>query len=174
MCGLERAFTAFGGVPQHVPFDQMRSVMLDDHRPGGGRLLEHPEFLRFAAHGHFNVRACRPYRAQTKGNVERPIGYLRTNVLYGRQLLGDGDLADPCTRWVSDVANVRVHGTTHVRPVDRWATEEVAHLQPLAARPYQSLLLGPGPATPRVDHVRPRVQVEQRGLAAYAALTEGR
>ena len=174
MCGLERAFAAFGGVPQHVLFDQLKSVILEDHRPGGGRLLENPEFLRFAAHWQFGIRACRPYRAQTKGKVERPIGYVRQNFLYGRQFLGDGDLADQCTRWLRDVANVRRHGTTGVRPVDRWASDEVACLQPLAVRPYQSLLLGPGPAAPRVDQVMPRVRVERRGLAAYAALTEER
>ena len=35
MLGLERAFQVFGGVPQHVLFDQMKSVIVEDHRPGG-------------------------------------------------------------------------------------------------------------------------------------------
>jgi transposase len=60
MLGLERAFQSFGGVPQHVLFDQMKSVIVEDHRPGGGRILENPEFLRFAAHWGFRIRACRP------------------------------------------------------------------------------------------------------------------
>ena len=174
MLGIERAFAAFGGVPRHVLFDQMKSVVIDDQRPDGGRLLTNPEFLRFAAHWHFGVRACRPYRAQTKGKVERPIHYLRHNFLYGRTFLGDGDLADQCTRWLQDVANVRVHGTLHERPVDRWRTTELATLQPLAARPYQSLLLPAEAPLVRVDAVAPRVTVERRGLASYAALAEGR
>ena len=173
MLGLERAFAAFGGVPQHVLFDQLKSVIVDDQRPDGGRLLANPEFLRFAAHWNFQVRACRPYRAQTKGKVERPIHYLRNNFLYGRTFLGDGDLADQCTRWVQDVANVRVHGTLHERPVERWATTERAALQPLAARPYQSLLLPTAAPPPCIDQIAPRVSVERRGLATYAALTEG-
>ena len=73
-----------------------------------------------------------------------------------------------------DVANARVHGTLHERPVDRWTTTERATLQPLAARPYQSLLLPASAPTPRVVHVTPRVTVERRGLATYAALTERR
>ena len=174
MLGLERGFATFGGVPQEVLFDQMKSVVVDDQRLDGGRLLVNPEFLRFAAHWNFKVRACRPYRAQTKGKVERPIHYLRHNFLYGRTLLGDGDLADQCTRWVRDVANVRVHGTLRERPVDRWMTAERAALQPLAARPYQSLLLPATPPPPRVDAVAPRVAVEQRGLATYATLAEAR
>lgn len=173
MLGLERAFAAFGGVPQHVLFDQMKSVIVEDQRPDGGRLLRNAEFLRFAAHWQFQVRACRPYRAQTKGKVERPIHYLRDNFLYGRTFLGDGDLDDQCARWVREVANVRVHGTLRERPVDRWATTERATLQPVAAHPYQSVLRPTASPPPRLDAVAPRVTVERRGLATYAALTGG-
>src|SRR2546422_1338483 len=31
--GLERAFAAFGGVPHEILFDQMKSVIVEDHRP---------------------------------------------------------------------------------------------------------------------------------------------
>ena len=172
MLGLERAFSAFDGVPQEVLFDQMKAVIVADHRPGGGRLLENPEFLRFAAHWGFRIRACRPYRARTKGKVERPIRYLRSNFLYGRTFLGDADLADQCGRWVTEVANQRVHGTTREIPAVRWARDERVALLPLAARPYRSLVLAstrpsPGPR----PHV-PTVTVERRDLASYAALAE--
>jgi transposase len=170
MLGLERAFQAFGGVPQHVLFDQMKGVIVEDHRPGGGRLLENPEFLRFAAHWSFRIRACRPYRARTKGKVERPVGYLRSNFLYGRTFLGDADLADQCARWLAEVANQRVHGTTKEVPAIRFARDEQALLQPLAARPYRSLLLVPEP-TPKLTAVSvPAVAVERRALGEYATL----
>ena len=41
------------------------------------------EFLRFAAHWGFLPRSCRPYRARTKGKVERPIRYVRESFFYG-------------------------------------------------------------------------------------------
>jgi len=169
MLGLERAFAAFGGVPHEILFDQMKSVILDDHRPTGGRLLENPEFLRFAAHWGFRIRACRPYRAKTKGKVERPVGYLRGNFLYGRTFLGDADLADQCTRWLAR-ANQRVHGTTRVIPGTRLVEEQSA-LLPLAARPYRSLVLPPPapPPAPRPTR-RPPVLVERRALASYSQL----
>jgi transposase len=170
MLGLERAFQTFGGVPQHVLFDQMKSVIVEDHRPAGGRLLENPEFLRFAAHWGFRIRACRPYRARTKGKVERPVGYVRRNFLYGRTFLGDADLADQCARWLSEIANQRVHGTTKAVPAARFAQDEQALLQPLAARPYHSLLLAPeAPPAPRRS-LAPAVAVERRALTAYAEL----
>jgi hypothetical protein len=60
----------------------------------------------------FRARACRAYRAKTKGKVERPIRYLRENFFYGRQLLNDADLDAQLQRRLSDVTNVRQHATT--------------------------------------------------------------
>lgn len=57
-------------------------MIVDDERPNDGKLLANPEFLRFAAHWGFRIRACRPYRAQTKGKVERPVSYLPSGALY--------------------------------------------------------------------------------------------
>jgi transposase len=169
MLGLERAFAAFGGVPHEILFDQMKSVILDDQRPHGGRLLENPEFLRFAAHWGFRIRACRPFRAKTKGKVERPVGYLRGNFLYGRTFLGDADLADQCARWLVR-ANQRLHGTTRVVPLSRLPEDQAVFL-PLAARPYRSLVLTPPalPPAPRPTRTPP-VTVERRALASYSEL----
>jgi transposase len=174
MLGLERAFAAFGGVPREILFDQMKSVIVEDHRPTGGRLLENPEFLRFAAHWGFRIRACRPYRARTKGKVERPIRYLRDNFLYCPTFLGDADLADQGARWLTEVANQRVHGTTREIPAVRFARDERAALQPLAGRPYRSLVLPPPTPAQAPRPLVSRVAVERRGLATYAALAEWR
>src|SRR2546422_10568261 len=145
----------------------MKSVIVEDHRPTGGRLLENPEFLRFAAHWGFRIRACRPYRAKTKGKVERPVGYLRGNFLYGRTFLGDADLADQCARWLTR-ANQRVHSTTRVVPLSRLAEEQAAFF-PLAARPYRSLVLTLPPPQPKPPRTLP-VEVEPRSLASYVSL----
>jgi len=92
--GLEESFAFFGGVPHELVFDQMKAVITRDDRAHSGRPVENMEFLRFAAHWGFKARACRPYRAQTKGKVERPIRYVRWSFAYGREFLGDGDLAE--------------------------------------------------------------------------------
>lgn len=169
--GLESAFAYFGGVPRELLFDQLKAVILDDQRPQGGRVLENPEFLRFAAHWGFRIRACRPYRAQTKGKVERPIRYVRQSFLYGRAFAGDADLQAQAFAWLDQVANPRVHGTTREVPRERFEREERAVLGPLATRPYRSLVLLPEP-TPLPAPVPglPRIRVERRPLTAYAAL----
>jgi len=173
---LEAAFTYLGGVPRELLFDQMRSVIVDDQRAVGGRVLENPEFLRFATHWGFRIRACRPYRAQTKGKVERPVRYVRDNLVYGREFLGDGDLNAQSLLWLDHTANRRVHGTTHEVPRERFERDERGVLQALPPGRYTPLVLPPHRLTrtesaagnPRTRH--PAVEVERRPLAAYTQL----
>ena len=164
--GLESAFARFGGVPGELLFDQMRSVVISDDRTGGGGLVLNAEFVRFAAHWGFMARSCRPHRARTKGKVERPIRYLRENFFYGRTFVNDADLNEQATRWVDGTANVRRHGTTGERPVDRFERDERCALGPLAGRPYRRL--GATQASAPAPRRTPAVQVQQRSLADYA------
>ena len=73
----ERAFLAFGGVPQEVLYDNMRTVVIERNAYGRGVHRFHAGFLDYARHAGFLPRLCQPYRAQTKGKVERFIGYLK-------------------------------------------------------------------------------------------------
>jgi transposase len=171
--GLEDAFRYFGGVPQELLFDQMKAVITRDLRLEGGALIRNLEFLRFAHHWGFTPRACRPYRAQTKGKVERPVRYLRGNFVYGRTFLHDADLDQQRQSWLERVANVRVHATTQERPRDRFDRDERFLLQPLAPRPYPSLILARTPPPTARCAPRPVVAVEKRSLVAYAQLTGG-
>ncbi len=69
-----------------------------------------------------------------KGKVERGVGYLKRSFLEGRAFVGVDDLNQQLEVWLDTVANVRVHGTTKVRPVDRFAEDQAA-VRPLAAVP---------------------------------------
>jgi transposase len=176
MCGLEAAFAYFGGVPHELLFDQMKAVVIGDTRSHDGRLIENGEFLRFAHHWSFRIRAWRPYRAQTKGKVERPIRYLRESFFYGRTFVSDEDLNAQLLHWLETEANVRVHGTLKERPIDRLEQEERGRLGALAPHPYRSLVITPDPVRIRPKaqaSAVPRVQVERRPLAAYARIAGG-
>jgi transposase len=172
--GLEAAFAYFGGVPRELLFDQMRSVITRDLRVVGGQLIRNEEFLRFSSHWDFTPRACRAYRAQTKGKVERPIRYVRGNFVYARSFLNDGDLNEQCTRW-TEKANARVHGTTKEVPRLRYEQDERHLLRPLAVRPYHSLIALPAvERSERTPPIRlPSITVQRRPLASYAALAAG-
>jgi len=119
--GIEAAFSFFGGVPRELLFDQMKSVVTRDERLDGGKLIHNAEFLRFSAHWGFTPRACRPYRAKTKGKVERPVSYTRSNFFYGRDFVSDADLNEQTGRWLERTAipaepqkPVRVQGVPSV------------------------------------------------------------
>ncbi len=169
--GLEEAFSFFGGVPHELLFDQMKAVIIKDERAEGGRLTENAEFLRFASHHGFRIRACRPYRAKTKGKVERPVSYVRSNFFYGRTFTSDEDLNCQARHWLDHVANVRMHGTLKERPIDRFEHERDV-LRPLASRPYRSFVLPPK-VKKQAKAALPRIKVERRPLEAYAQLAGG-
>lgn len=164
--GLESAFGAFGGVPRELLFDQMRAVVIGDDRLSNGALVMNAEFLRFAAHWDFRPRACRPYRAKTKGKVERPIRYVRESFFYGRTFLNDADLNAQAERWLSTTANQRRHRTTGEVPQLRFERDEREALKPLAPQPYPRLYgVTTGASAPKPV---PRVEVQRRALSVYA------
>ena len=173
--GLEAAFASFGGVPSELLFDQMKAVITQDERNAGGRVTENAEFLRFAHHWGFRVRACRPYRAKTKGKVERPVSYVRSSFFYGRAFTSDSDLNAQAQHWLDAVANVRVHGTLKERPLDRLEREQ-GELNPLAHRPYRSYVLAAEPQQKRTRTrvaTVPRIDVERRSGRAQHPMREG-
>ncbi len=131
----EAAFEEWGGVPEEILYDRMKTIWSGtDER---GEIIWNAVFLDFARYWGFRPRLCRPYRAQTKGKIESGVKYVRRNFLCG--LLGREpetltDLNAELRRWIAEVANQRVHGTTHEQVLIRWE-EDRAHLQPLNHRP---------------------------------------
>lgn len=137
--GHLHAFAYFGGIPRQVVHDNLKTAVLD--RGAEGTIHWHPQYLDFASYYGFRPHACPPYRAQTKGKVERSIGYVRGNFWPGLQAEDLGDLNAQARLWLDTVANVRVHGTTRVVPFTRLAQEG---LLPLSVKPpYDTSLLVP-------------------------------
>jgi hypothetical protein len=126
------AFSHLGGVAATCLYDNFKVVVqgYEDDEP-----IYNPRFLAFATHYGFRPWACRPHRPQTKGKVERPFHYAETNLLCGRDFRTLDHLNDTTAWWLANVADVRVHGETKERPVDRHA-QEVPHLLPLPTHPY--------------------------------------
>jgi transposase len=127
-----RAFTALGGVPQRCLYDNPKIVVLD--RDEAGRPVWNPRFLDFALRVGFDAQLCHPYRPQTKGKVESGVGYVKGNFWPTARFVDDADLNRQAQTWVDTVANVRVHGTTRERPIDRLARER-PHLRALPEAP---------------------------------------
>ena len=106
----------------------MKAVVTSDGRAVGGTLVLNEEFRRFAAHWGFRIRACRPYRAQTKGKVERRIRYVRQSFFYGRRFLNDVDLNEQAQGWLRDRASARVSAALKESPRTRFERDRAGVL----------------------------------------------
>lgn len=132
-----RAFAEFGGVPEQVLYDRMKTAVLGEDEDG--EVIYHPTLRDLGAHYGFVPRACAPYRAKTKGKVERPFRYVREDFFLGTDFCNLEDLNAGYDGWRSEVANRRCHGTTR-RMVQEAFEEEQAALQPLPDIAFGSVL----------------------------------
>jgi transposase len=123
--GHERAVRHFGGVTLSCLYDNPRTLVLGRRE---NKVLWHPLFEDFARYYGFTPRACQPYRARTKGKVESGVKYVKRNALAGRRFCSWEELNNWLERWSGEVADLRIHGTTHERPIDRFASEQLTPL----------------------------------------------
>lgn len=126
----EHAFAHFGGCCETLLYDRMRTVV--HHERDRSRL--NTTFEAFAQHWGFRVRLCQPYRAKTKGKVESGVKYVKRNFVPGRTFRDLDDFNTQLLDWLMQVSDLRVHGTTHQRPIDRFLLE-AAHLGDTAGHP---------------------------------------
>jgi len=135
--GLARSFEYFGGVPREVLVDNQKSAVLQP-RLGDQPARFNARFLDMAGHYGFTPRACRPYRAQTKGKTERTVGYVQQNffVRY-RAFESWAHLNQLAERWLAEEADARVQGTVKEVGTARFAREQPT-LGPLPHQRYDT------------------------------------
>jgi transposase len=131
--GLDAAFRYFNGVTQDVLIDNARSLVRH-HNQQTREVLFNERFRAFARYWGFTPKACAPYRARTKGKDENTIKYLKRNAIAGREFASFADLQAHLQWWMREISDVRIHGTTGEKPLERYQ-KEWPHLQPLKDRP---------------------------------------
>jgi transposase len=131
------AFAALGGVPVEILYDRMKTAVTGED--GEGHIIYNRALLALAQHYHFQPKACRAYRAKTKGKVERPFSYIRQDFFLARSFRDLNDLNAQLQDWLDTVANARLHGTTQQIVAQAFAAEQ-PELQPLPAVPFDALL----------------------------------
>ncbi len=169
---LRDALIHFGGVPKHVLFDNAGTIVTERDAYGPGEHRWHSQLLALAEEYGFGLRLCRPYRARTKGKVERFNGYLKRSFLVplAASLKQSGLRLDVQAAnahvgpWLAKVANARIHGTTGERPDVRLNVERGA-LMPLPSPRMATRL----PSTARSSMPMP-VESLQHPLSIYEAL----
>jgi transposase len=112
-------------------YDNPNTVGLKRDREG--RVVAwNPQFWDFARYSGFTPRLCRPYRAQTKGQVESGVKYIKRSVVKGRGLPAWDALNPLVQAWVVTIADQRIHGTTCRKPAEAFGEER---LRPHRERP---------------------------------------
>lgn len=132
---MERALHFFGGVALADIFDNMKTVVLS-HTPQA-TVFNH-RFLHYARARGFGAVACNVQKANEKGRVERPIGFVRSRFWPGRRFADLFDLNAQAMTWRDDFANHRVHDETGKVPALVFEHEEKRHLKPVPETPFDT------------------------------------
>ena len=120
--GMARFFDAVGGVPQVCRTDRMGCLGSSQ----GRRFSLHPPTLEFARWHGTEIKACQAGDAKRKGKVERPFRDLGESFLEELIVTGvpdDLDGLNGAARLWLEGRHDRVHRTTGIAPIDRFATE---------------------------------------------------
>jgi transposase len=129
----QNAFDWFGNVPEKVMVDNLKSAVLK--RIIGKDPLFNPKYKDFADHYGFTIVPCAVGKGNEKGRVESGVGYVKKNFLAGLDIPNFSMLKPAVIHWLNTVANVRIHGETGKRPVDRF-NREMQSMNPLPHHPY--------------------------------------
>jgi len=134
------ALEFFGGSPAKVMIDNLKTGVLE-HLPGLPPRFN-PRYLDFAAHSGFTPVACKPRKGNEKGRVENGVGYVKKNFLNGLDIPSFSALNPSGRQWMDTVANVRLHGETKCKPIERFIQEKPL-LRPLPAIGYDCAVVQP-------------------------------
>lgn len=116
------AFAWYGAVPREILYDNMKTAW----QYVSGHWMVNPGLLKLASACGFTPRRCRVRRPQTKGKVERFIGYLGHNFLprvAGGETTTIADLNDAVAAWLLAVDERQIGGLRTSRR-ERFAKEK--------------------------------------------------
>lgn len=122
-----------GGAPRGVFYDRMKTEVIGEVETGS--IIYNRALVGLARHYGFHPKTCKPYRAKTKGKVERPFCYVREDFFLARSFRIPGDLNRQLRHWLDTAANLRRH-TTKRRIVSEAIAEERASLRSLPLAPF--------------------------------------
>lgn len=128
--GMESAFRHFGGVPEEILLDNA-APLVKSHNRETREVVFNDRLKAFCSYYDTKPKACAPYRARTKGKDERGVGYVKSNALAGHKHMSVESINEHLAWWGREISDVRVHGTTGEKPMERFEREERHALRPL-------------------------------------------
>ena len=133
LLGHVLAFAHFGGVPQRLSYDNLKTAVQQILQ--GRNRIEQTDFVRFRSHYLFESRFCTPAQGHEKGGVESAVGYSRRNFLTPPPTVADfAELNTLLLAACTADDQRRVDRTDQAIGV-RWQAER-PQLRPLPAHPF--------------------------------------
>ena len=131
------AFTAWGGIPRVLLYDNLKSAVLERR---GDAIRFHPTLLNFAGHYRYEPRPVAVARGNEKGRVERAIRYIRDAFFAARTFKDLNDLNAQAEAWCQGLAADRLcPDDAQRRRVREVFAEEATRLLPLPDNPVSLL-----------------------------------
>src|SRR5262249_4334647 len=116
LLGSRGCWWSRGALPQTLVGDRQSGL-----HGGGGRPTE--PFAAFCGQLAVGWHFCAPRDPQAKGCVERLQDFLERSFEPGRVFANELDFQMQLDAWFAERANVRIHKTLKVRPIDRLTDE---------------------------------------------------
>ena len=163
-----KAFSYYGGITKTALYDNLKSVMIKRNAYGEGLHKFNDAFLDFSKSLGFIPRLCMPYRAKTKGKVERFARFVKENFYYPLKSklknthveITPELLNNYGSSWLENI-NARIHGTTGKRPVDLF-NEEKTYLLPVTEYKFSRNYIAP-----------PELKIDTARIESYEVLLGG-
>lgn len=131
--GLDAAWRFFGGVPQRLVPDNMKTIV-DSAHATNPRLND--AFKDYAEARSLFVDLARVRRPQDKARVENHVAFVRESWFQGEHFADIQDARTSAEHWCREVAGGRVHGTTRRVPREHYEQDERAHMQAPPTAPF--------------------------------------
>lgn len=173
----EKSFLFFSGISKEILYDNMKTIVEERNRYGKELHKYHPKMMDLSKKCGFKIRLCKPYRAKTKGKVERFNSYLKGN-FYRPFLIELKDagldvtvqiLNEHIGRWLNK-ANKRIHGTTKKQPSELFIYEAkflIKYCSTLHAKPGNKMQANEQVNKPKL---LPHITVHKPNLQQYDQL----
>ena len=120
--GIEKAFKRFG-IPRYLVCDNPKAMVKNPAVRGSRSCCFSERFQAFCHYWDVTPVACYPYYPQSKGKVERSVGYVKNNAVAGHRFKDFEDLKKHLTDWMDNVADMLEL---------RWLPEEETERTPAA------------------------------------------
>ena len=121
------ALCYFDGCMEECVYDQTKLVAIKEEFR---EVWFNEDFYRYASVAGFDIRVCEGYDPESKGKVESGVKYVKNDFFYGEEFASFDELKKRLLNWITEIANLRIHGTTQQKPTEVYETRERQVMKP--------------------------------------------